>query len=44
MCKYLNILLSPLSVNLKQEQITVLAKAAFKKEVAALIHISNYDA
>lgn len=46
MCKYLNILLSPLSANLKQEQTTVLAKAAFKKEVAAkaaLINISNYE-
>lgn len=36
MCKYLNIFLRPLSVNLKQEQTTVLAKAAFKKRVAAI--------
>lgn len=36
MCRYFNILLRPLSVNLKQEQTTVLAKVTFKKGVAAI--------
>lgn len=36
MCKYLNILLRPLRVKLKQEQTIVLAKVTFKKGVAAI--------